>query len=333
MRAWILNSPSAIENNPLKIAELADPEPGPGEIRLKVLACGICHTDLHEVEGELKLPKLPLTPGHQVVGVVDKIGPGVSGFEIGDRLGMTWLYWACGKCEFCQNGFENLCENAKFTGFHFDGGFAEYVIAKADFAYHLPKNYDEFHLAPLLCAGVIGWRSLKLSEAKKGDRLGLFGFGASAHLVCQIARHLGIEVYAFSRSKQHQDLAKSLGATWAGTIADSPPQKIDRAIIFAPVGRIVLDALKHLRQGGTLAINAVYMDPIPELDYNQLLFGEKTIRSVSNTTRQDAKELLELAPKIPLQTEIEIFEFNELPRALLLLKQAKIRASAVLKVS
>lgn len=332
MRAWILNSPSLIENQPLRIVDVEDPEPGQGEIRIKVKACGICHTDLHEVEGELKLPKLPLTPGHQVVGVVDKIGDGANGFKVGELAGMTWLYWACGECGFCRSRLENLCERARFTGLHADGGYAEYVIAKADFAYHLPEDYDELHLAPLLCAGVIGWRSLKLSEAKRGDRLGLFGFGASAHIVCQIAQHLGIEVYAFSRSKEHQALAKRLGAVWAGTVADSPPEKINRAIMFAPVGRMVLDALKHLCPGGVLAINAVYLDQIPEMDYNKLLFGEKTIRSVSNTTRQDAVELLDMAPKIPLKTEIEVFEFSELPRALQILKQGKIRASAVLRV-
>jgi len=332
MRAWILNSPGPIENEPIRIAEAADPEPGEGELRIRVIACGICHTDLHEIEGELKLPKLPLTPGHQVAGKVDKIGPGTAGFKVGDRAGMTWLYWACGKCKFCQSGLENLCEKAGFTGFHYDGGYADYVISRADFTFHLPEHYDDLKVAPLLCAGVIGWRSLKLSEAKKGERLGLFGFGASAHIVCQIARYLGMKVYAFTRSREHQELARKLGASWAGTVNHRPPEPVDRAIIFAPAGRMVLDALRHLRPGGTLAINAVYLDPIPEMDYNRLLFGEKTIRSVSNTTRQDARELLELAPKIPIQSEIEIFEFQELPRALILLKQGKIKGAAVLKI-
>ena len=333
MRAWVLNSPGPIESGPLKIAEVADPQPLAGELKIKVSACGVCHTDLHIAEGELKSGKLPITPGHQVVGVADAIGEGVKGFKLGERVGVTWLYSVCGECSFCRNGQENLCEQAKFTGLNFDGGFAEYMVSKADFAFHLPENFDDFKVAPLLCAGIIGWRSLKLSEAKKGDTLGLFGFGASAHIVTQIARHLGMEVYVFTRGKDHQGLAKKLGASWAGTAQDRPPKQIDSAIVFAPVGKVVLDALRHLRKGGTLAINAVYMDTIPEIDYNKLLFGEKTLRSVSNLTRQDAKEFLKLAPKIPIKTEVEIFDFEDLPKALLLLKQGKIKGAAVLKVS
>jgi len=333
MRAWVLNNPGRIEDNPVRVAELAVPEPMAGELRVKVSACGVCHTDLHEIEGEMKLPKLPLTPGHQVVGTVDKVGAGVAGFKTGERVGLTWLFSACGKCDFCRTGRENLCAEARFTGFHHDGGYAEYMVARAEFTFHLPENCDDLEVAPLLCAGIIGWRSFKLSEAKKGETLGLFGFGASAHLVCQVARYLGVEVFAFSRGQDHQDLARKLGAAWAGAISETPPRAVDRGIVFAPSGKVVLDALRHLRRGGTLALNAVYMDNIPEMDYNRLLFGEKKLCSVSNLTRQDAKELLELAPKIPLKTEVEVFPFHALPKALLLLKQGKINGAAVLKVS
>jgi len=332
MRAWILNNFGPVESGPLKIAEVADPAPLAGEIRVKVSTCGICRTDLHLIEGELPFCKLPLTPGHQVVGIVDKLGKGVSGFQLGERAGVAWLFSTCGKCDFCRSGLENLCEEAKFTGCNFDGGFAEYMIAKAGFAYQLPEDYDDFRAAPLLCAGIIGWRSLKLSGAKKGETLGLFGFGASAHIVVQTARYLGIEVFVFSRSKEHQELAKKLGASWAGTADQHPPRPLDRAIVFAPAGKAALDALKHLRKGGTVAINAVYMDNIPEIDYNRLLSGEKTIRSVTNLTRRDAREFLELAPQIPVRTEIEIFEFQDLPKTLLLLKQGRIQGAAVLKI-
>ena len=332
MQAWVITSPGPIESEPLRMIEAADPEPGQGELRIKVKACGICHTDLHIAEGEKKPAKLPVTPGHQVVGVVDKIGPKVSGFKVGERVGVSWLYSTCGKCAFCNSGLENLCEQAKFTGFNYDGGFAEFMIAKAEFTLRLLENFNDFQTAPLLCAGIIGWRSLKLSDAKAGETLGLFGFGASAHIVCQVARHLGMEFFAFSRSREHQELARKLGASWAGSAEEKPPRPVDRAIIFAPIGKVLLDALKHLRRGGTVAINAVYMDAIPEIDYNRLLFGEKTIRSVSNLTRQDAKELLELAPKIPISTEVEIFEFKDLNAALLKLKQGKIIGAAVLKI-
>ncbi len=332
MRAWVIDNPGPIESAPMRMVELADPEPGPGELRIRVNVCGICHTDLHEAEGELEPHKLPVVPGHQVVGVVDKIGAGVKGFSLGERVGVCWLYSACGECFFCKNNLENLCPDAKFTGWDYDGGYAEYMISRAEYTFKLPQGYDDLKVAPLLCAGVIGWRSLKLSEAKKGEILGLFGFGASAHIVCQIARYLGIEVYAFSRSEHHRQLALKLGASWAGSAKDNPPKKIDRAIIFAPAGQVLLDALRHLRPAGTIAINAVYMSPIPEMDYNQLLYGEKTIRSVSNLTKEDAKELLEIAPKVPIQSEIEVFEFEDALRALNLVKQAKIQGAGVLKI-
>ncbi len=333
MKAWVIDKPAPVEKHPLKKTELALPEPGAGEVRIKINACGICHTDLHQAEGELEPHKLPVVPGHQVVGVVDKLGEGVKEFKVGDRVGVCWLYCACGECEFCQMGLENLCPEAKFTGYDYDGGYAEYMVSRADYTFHLPEDYDELKLAPLLCAGVIGWRSLKLSEAKKGEILGLFGFGASAHIVCQIARYLGIEVYAFSRSEAHQKLALKLGASWAGRAEESPPKKLDRAIIFAPAGAVLLSALRHLRPAGTVAINAVYMSPIPEMDYNQLLYGEKTIRSVSNLTREDAREFLELAPKVPIQAEIEVFEFDQAEQALFEVKQAKIQGAGVLKIS
>lgn len=333
MLGWVLNSQAPIEKSPLKLVKLADPEPAEDELRIKVLACGLCHTDLHEVEGELSLPKLPLILGHQVVGVVDKIGEKVKNVKEGERVGVAWLYSSCGECFYCKTGFENLCENVKFTGFDVDGGYAEYMISKPDFTYKLPEECDYKSIAPLLCAGIIGYRAFRLSDVSPKETLGLFGFGASAHIVCQIARYFDIDVLAFSRSAHHRELAKKLGASWAGGIEDNPPQKLDRGIIFAPSGRMVPEALKFIRPGGTLAIASVYMDMIPEMDYNKFIYGERTIRSVTASTRKDAIELIELAGKIPIRTEVEVFEFDRLNQALNKLKQAKIQGAGVLAVS
>jgi propanol-preferring alcohol dehydrogenase len=281
------------------------------------------------VEGELDLPKLPLVPGHQIVGLVDELGPGVTRYRLGDRVGVGWLNSSCGQCEFCLQGRENLCPEARFTGLHTDGGYAQYATVHQDFAFSLPGVLGDVQAAPLLCAGVIGYRSLRLSEICPGGRLGLYGFGASAHLAIQVARHWGCDVFVFSRGEEHRRLAEQLGAVWTGLAQDSPPVALHASVIFAPAGWIVPLALKHLRPGGTLAINAIHMSLIPEMPY-RLIYGERTVRSVANYTRSDAEEFLRLAAEIPVRTEIERYRLEEANSALLRLKRRQVRASAVL---
>lgn len=307
--------------------------PGPKEVRLKILACGICHTDLHITEGELPSKNLPVIPGHQIVGIVEEVGRKVARFKVGDKVGVAWLNSTCGKCEFCLKGKENLCEKARFTGYDVDGGYAEYTVVSQDFAYPIPKGFSDIEVAPLLCAGVIGFRALRLSEIEKGGRLGLFGFGASAHIVIQIAKYWGCEVFVFTRSEEHRKLARELGAVWAGGAGETPPAKMQSAIIFAPAGRLVLDALRVLEKGGTLALAGIYMTPIPEMEYEEYLYYEKTVRSVANSTRKDAEDLLKLAAEIPIRAEVQEFPLEEANRALLLLKQGKIQGAGVLRVS
>jgi propanol-preferring alcohol dehydrogenase len=290
----------------------------------------VCHTDLHLVEGEIVTPKLPVVPGHQVVGVVDALGEGVGRFGLGDRAGVPWLYSTCGQCEDCQRGLENLCVEARFTGQHVDGGFGEYLIVPATFAYPIPEGFPDEQAAPLLCAGIIGYRSLRLSEVQPGGRLGLYGFGASAHVTIQIARYWGCEVYVFTRSKAHQRLAEELGAVWVGQARDTPPAQLDSAITFAPAGWLVPEVLRVLRRGGTLAINAIHMSPIPEMAYD-LLYGERTVRSVANSTRQDAEELLRLAAEIPLYTAVELYGLDQANEVLQRLKRREIQGAAVLQ--
>ncbi len=331
MKAEILRTPKPVEKQPLETAELPVPEPRADEIRIRVIVCGACHTDLHIVEGELKPKKTPLVPGHQIVGEVDKKGSNVNRFRVGDRVGVTWLYSACGHCAYCQHGQENLCDNARFTGYDHDGGFAEYTVVHADFAHPIPDGLPDIQAAPLLCAGVIGYRSLRLSEIRPGQRLGLYGFGASAHIAIQVARHWGCEVYVFTRSKKHREHALELGAVWTGSATDDPPASMDSSIIFAPAGEIVLEALRVLRKGGTVAINAVYMTPIPEMQYN-LIYYERTVRSVANCTRRDAEELLKLAKEIPLHTNVEVYSLSTANDVLRRMKQSQIRGAAVLAV-
>jgi propanol-preferring alcohol dehydrogenase len=332
MLAMILNEPDLIENYPLKLVDIQIPIPGPHEILIRVQTCGICHTDLHTVEGELDLPKKPLVPGHQVVGVVEKLGEDVSRFKEGDRVGMAWLYFTCGKCSYCQKGKENLCENARFTGYHVDGGYAQYSIIHEDFAYPIPDRFSAEEAAPLLCAGIIGYRALRLSEIKPGQKLGLYGFGASAHVAIQVAVHWGCKVYVFSRSKKHQKLGEDLGAVWSGESGQTPPEKLDSAIIFAPAGEIVLDALKALDKGGTLALAGIYMTPIPQMDYAEHLYYERTVRSVTASTRKDGEKLLQIAAEIPIRTQITLFPLEEANEALQLLKQGEINGAGVLKI-
>jgi propanol-preferring alcohol dehydrogenase len=330
MQAMVLEFPAPISTNPLHLMELPPRLPGPGEMVVKVNFCGVCHTDLHIVEGELPLARLPLIPGHQIVGQVLELGPRTGRFQVGERVGLAWLQWACGQCHFCQTGRENLCDKAQFTGFHRDGGYAQMVVAPAGFAYRLPANFPDLAAAPLLCAGIIGYRALKLSAIKPGGRLGLYGFGGSAHIAIQVARHWNCEVFVFTRSPGHQELARELGAAWVGQAQDTPPAPQDSAVIFAPAGNLVPEALRALNKGGTLALAGIYMSQIPALDYDKHLYYEKTIRSVTASTRQDGEELLQLAAKIPIRTETQEFPLAEANRALQLLKAGKINGAAVL---
>jgi len=329
MRVMQLHKHAKVEDSPLVQSEVLDPWPEADQVRLRVQACGVCHTDLHTVEGELQVPRLPLIPGHQIVGVVDELGAGVTRFHLGERVGVGWLAWACGACDFCRQGSENLCEQARFTGLHVDGGYAQQVLVSESFAYPIPDAFSDTQAAPLLCAGIIGYRSLRLSQIQPGGRLGLYGFGASAHIAIQVARHWDCEVYVFSRGEEHRRLAEELGATWTGLAEDTPPVALDSSVIFAPAGLLVPQALQHLRPGGTLAINAVYMSPIPEFAYERI-YGERILRSVANFTRADAHEFLRLAAEIPVRSEVEVFPLQGANLALQRLKHGEIRGSAVL---
>jgi propanol-preferring alcohol dehydrogenase len=332
MIAWQLKSPKPVDQRPLERVHLSVPQIGEHDLLIKVRCCGVCHTDLHIVEGEISLPKLPVVPGHQIVGTVAKAGTAVSRFKVGDRVGVPWLNWANGTCEYCRRGQENLCDNARFTGYHVDGGYAEYQVTDEQFAYAIPEAFDDEQAAPLLCAGVIGYRALRLAGAQGAERLGLYGFGASAHIAIQVARHWGVQVYAFTRSPEHRKLAEELGAVWTGNAGDDPGAEMDASIIFAPSGQLVPPALKALRKGGTLALAGIYMSPIPELDYS-LIWGERIMRSVANATRQDAEELLAIAAEIPVRTEVEIFPLDEANEVLGKLKRSEIKGAAVLRVS
>ena len=331
MKAIRLETRRPIEDEPLRFRDAEDPSPRDGEILIKVKACGICHTDLHIIEGELPSRKSPVIPGHQIVGEVMKTGSETSKYRTGDRVGVPWLHWTCGTCGYCTRGLENLCDNARFTGYHVDGGYAQYVTAPEAFMYVIPSVFSDVEAAPLLCAGIIGFRALRLSQIRPRERLAIFGFGASAHLAIQVARHWGCEVYVFTRSGEHRKLAEKLGATWTGRAEDRAPQPVDSAVMFAPAGHLVHSALRALRKGGTLALAGIYMTPVPELEYD-LLYEERTIRSVANSTRQDAMDFLELAAEIPVRTEVETFPLREANRALRLLKESKIRGAGVLVV-
>ena len=332
MRAMVLEAAAPAEQSALRRKEMELPVPQPGEIRVRVSCCGVCHTDLHIVEGDLALPKLPIVPGHQIVGIVDAAGQDVKQFRQGDRVGIPWLYSTCGVCRFCLSDNENLCDSARFTGYHVNGGYAEATIVGEQFACTMPDSFADESAAPLLCAGTIGYRSFRLSNLKGGDRLGLFGFGASAHIVLQFARHLGCEVCVFTRTPAHRDLAQELGAAWVGRSDEKPPDLLDAAIIFAPVGRLVLDALSAVRKGGTVVLAGITMSPIPEMEYSRI-YHEKVLRSVANASRQDAREFLKLAANVPVRTEIEVFDLSQANLALQKLKGSQIKGAAVLRVS
>ncbi|MBD3285749.1 zinc-binding alcohol dehydrogenase family protein [candidate division WOR-3 bacterium] len=329
MKAMQLSKPAIIEENPLELVELPDPKPGPGQVRIKVSVCGLCHTDLHTVEGDLNLPKLPLVPGHEIVGHIDKVGEGVNPERITQRVGSPWLYSTCGECEFCAEGKENLCRNARFTGYHVDGGYAEYVIVPADSAYPLPEGIPDPQIAPLMCGGVIGYRALVLSEAKPGQTLGLYGFGNSAHVTIQIAVYLGMKVYVFSRTPANRQLAGRMGACWTGTAEDKPPEPLHSGIVFAPAGPLVPAALKRLRPGGTLALAGITMTDIPSFPY-EILYEERTVRSVANSTHQDVRELLDYAGKIPIKTQVTEFPLEDANEVLRMMKESRIQGGAVL---
>ncbi|MEJ2486411.1 MAG: zinc-dependent alcohol dehydrogenase family protein [Anaerolineales bacterium] len=331
MLAQRLYEPKPVREQPLKMEEQPLPQPQKGQVRLHIRTCGVCHTDLHTVEGEIHPPSLPVTPGHQVVGIVDELGEGVENISLGQRVGVPWLYSTCGECYYCRNGMENLCENAKFTGFDVDGGYAEAMLADAKFVLPLPEEISDIDAAPLLCAGIIGYRSLHKADLEHGERLGLFGFGASAHLAIQVARHWGCEVYVFTRSAEHRQHAEELGAAWVGGAEDTPPKLLDRAVTFAPAGWIVPLALEKLRPGGTLAINAIHMSDIPSFPY-QLIYGERTLRSVANAVYQDGVEFLKLAAEIPIRPETTLYPLAEANQALLAVKESRLNGEAVLEI-
>ncbi len=332
MRAMILNRFGLMEKDLLELVDLPNPEPGPEDILIRVHVCGVCHTDLHTVEGELPEVKLPIIPGHQVVGKIEKMGANASRFKEGDRVGVAWLYSADTTCPYCTRGNENLCPKARFTGCHENGGYAEHIVIPENFAYAIPEIFEDEKAAPLLCAGIIGYRALRLSEIKPGQRLGLIGFGASAHVAVQVAVHWGCEVYVFTRTEQHRFLAEKLGAVWAGTSKDDPPEKMDSIVNFTPAGLTVLDGMRMLDKGGTQALAGIYMSPIPEMDYVKHIYHERTLRSVANATRQDGEELLKIAAEIPIRTTTQVFPLEEANRVLKLLKDSRIDGAAVLKI-
>ncbi|HVB86898.1 MAG TPA: zinc-dependent alcohol dehydrogenase family protein [Candidatus Dormibacteraeota bacterium] len=329
MKVCLLHSPAPVETNPLQFTDAPDPSPAPGEVRVRVKMCGVCRTDLHVVEGELPPRKSPIIPGHQIVGVVEKCGEGASRFKPGARVGIAWLHHTDGTCEYCRAGAENLCDHPDFTGYTVDGGYAEYAVAPQDFVYALPDNFADEHAAPLLCAGIIGFRCLRLSGVKKGSRLAFYGFGAAAHVAIQVALHWGVEVYACTRGKKHQELALQLGAVWAGEASEQPPKLLDAAIVFAPVGELVPPALKALKKGGALVLGGIHMSPIPSFDYD-LLYQERMIRSVANNTRKDGEDFLRVAAEIPIHSQVAVFPLRQANRALNDLKSDRINGAAVL---
>lgn len=333
MRAMILSAPGAIENEPLRLVEIPIPEPGPGEVLIRVEVCGVCRTDLHVVEGDLPPQKPSIVPGHEVVGRVEMRGSGASRFRVGDRVGVAWLHASCGACPYCRRGDENLCDHPQFTGWHVDGGYAEYTVAPEAFIYPLPEEVSSREAAPFLCAGIIGYRALCRSDVQREQPLGLYGFGASAHVVIQIARHWGCPVYVCTRGDRHQALARQMGAVWVGPADALPPEKLRSAIIFAPAGELVPIALEALDKGGTLALAGIYMTPVPELDYQKYLFLERNVRSVTANTRRDGEALLRLAAEIPLHTHTEEFPLEQANQALYRLKYDQINGAAVLRIS
>lgn len=330
MRAMVLDQGGDVGTNRLELRDLPTPEPGPGVVRVKVSVCGVCRTDLHIVEEDLPQAKRPITPGHEVVGLVDRIGSGVHAIKEGDRVGIAWLQGTCGRCEFCTTGRENLCARPTFTGYHRDGGYADYALVPEAFAYPIPAAFTDEEAAPLLCAGIIGYRALRLSGVRPGQRLGLYGFGASAHLTIQVARQRGCAVYVCSLREEHRQLARELGAAWVGGAAEAPPDKLHGSILFAPAGELVPPALRALDRGGTLAIAGIHLTAIPPLDYGRDLFGERTVRSVTANTKQDGLDFLREAAAIPIRPHWQRFRLDDANRALQQLKAGTVQGAAVL---
>ena len=328
MRAMTLERVASAEEMPLVLTRAPEPVPAAGEVLIDVEACGVCRTDLHILEGEVPA-RLPLIPGHQAAGRVSEVGPGVEGFAVGDSAGVGWMASTCGVCRFCRSGRENLCEKATFTGRDRDGGYAERMTARAEWVFRLPEGFSTTEAAPLLCAGIIGYRSLRLSGIEPGGRLGLFGFGASAHLAIQVALHWRCEVFAFTREEHHRRLALRMGAVWVGEAGDDPGVRLDAAVTFAPAGELVPAALSRLQRGGTLAVNAIHMSPIPAFEY-ETLYGERTVRSVMNSTRRDAEEFLDLAARIPVRASTESYPLEQANEALLRVKRGQVLGAAVL---
>ncbi|MBN1868685.1 zinc-dependent alcohol dehydrogenase family protein [Candidatus Sumerlaeota bacterium] len=328
MRAMVLEK----QRTPLAMKEIPEPRPTPGQVLIRVRACGVCRTDLHVVDGDLTEPVLPLVPGHQIVGEAIETGAEVEGFAAGDRVGAPWLGWSCGECAYCRAGQENLCGEARYTGYQIDGGFAERCAADARFCFPVPENYPDLQAAPLLCAGLIGYRSLRL--AGEGRRLGFYGFGAAAHILIQVARHQGREVYAFTRpgDAEGQAFARRLGAVWVGSSDETPPEELDAAILFAPVGELVPAALKALRRGGVVVCAGIHMSDIPSFPYS-ILWGERQVRSVANLTRRDGEEFLALAPQVPIETEVHPYPLEKTNDALDDLRAGRLTGAAVVVVS
>ena len=333
MKAMILHKQEPIENKPLKLEEVSTPTPRDDEVLIEIRCCGVCRTDLHIVEGDLEPVKLPLIPGHQVVGIVKEVGRNVDNVVVGDRVGVPWLYYACGKCKYCRRGLENLCDNALFTGYSVDGGYAEYMVAKKDFIHPIPSEFDDCHAAPLLCAGAVGYRALKLTGLLgRGEGvLGIFGFGASGHLILRAAKALGLKVYVFTHSSWKIDLAYKLGADWAGDTKSEIDVKLDAALVFAPVSWVFIEALKKLDKGGRVVLGEIHMTPIERLDY-KLLWLEREVKTTANVTRADVREFLEIAAKHKIVPDIKIYRLEEANQALYDLKHNKFFGQAVLKI-
>jgi propanol-preferring alcohol dehydrogenase len=332
MEAMVLERPAPAESRPLAKRSRKAPRPGRGELLVAVEVCGVCRTDLHVVEGDLPSRRPEIVPGHEIVGRVSELGEGASRYRVGDRVGVAWLQRSCGRCRFCTRGRENLCLSPTFTGWDVDGGYAEYSVAPEDFVYPIPEELPARDVAPLLCAGIIGYRAYLRSGVQPGQRLGLYGFGGSAHIAIQVALHQGCEVYVFSRGGEHRELAEELGAAWVGDSSDSPPHPLDAAILFAPAGEIVPPAMESLDRGGVLAIAGIHLSPVPPLDYQRHLFQERELRSVTANTREDGRALLHLAAEIPIRTHTVPYPLEAANQALLDLKQDRVRGAAVLEI-
>jgi propanol-preferring alcohol dehydrogenase len=333
MKAMVLHSPASADTSPLRLEELPTPEPMSGEVLIRVEVCGVCRTDLHVVEGELPPHVNTIIPGHEVVGRVERLGPDVDGLNVGDRVGVAWLHEACGVCRYCVRHDENLCDRPRFTGYDANGGYAEYITASAAFVYPIPDGVTSREAAPFLCAGIIGYRALRRSDVRPGEPLGLYGFGASAHIVIQIARYWGCEVYVATRGAKHQELARQMEAAWVGEAEEVPPRKMRSSIIFAPAGELVPSALDALDKGGTLALAGIYMTEVPPLDYGRYLFQERNVRSVTANTRDDGRQLMKLAAQIPLHTVTQEFPLEQANEALQALKGDHINGAAVLRIA